>query len=198
MGSRMMHVIIANEVSKRIEIADLNKFLLGSIAVDATSDKKKTHYFKGLAIEYTRHIDHEEFKQEHKLTFDMSYELGYYTHLIADDYWMQGFYLAWIKKAMELNPYLLDEYPDDFVILNKLLQNEYPDIPGVINYLMVTDNIEVINEVDLEDISNILNELKDDVSNNPLITNLNVFTLDQMVAYIESSVDKILYHIYKL
>ena len=47
MGSRIMHLIIANQVADALEIKDKAAFLLGGIAADATSNKEASHFYVG-------------------------------------------------------------------------------------------------------------------------------------------------------
>lgn len=88
MASRIMHLAIANEIAKEIEIEDMNRFRLGSILPDA--------YAKGLGTA-TSHLKikinnntqntyrlawfREEYKSE--MQQDSLY-MGYYMHLIQD------------------------------------------------------------------------------------------------------------------
>ncbi|MFJ7933826.1 hypothetical protein [Sporosarcina sp. NPDC096371] len=49
--------------------------------------------------------------------------MGYFTHLIADDIWLKGFYLPWLKNRMEANKEMLNVYHNDFRLLNgKILE----------------------------------------------------------------------------
>lgn len=66
MGSRIMHLIVGNEVSKRLSIKNRSLFLLGSIAADATTDKLKTHFFEGNLELFTRHVDYKAFIGKYK------------------------------------------------------------------------------------------------------------------------------------
>lgn len=49
MGSRIMHLIIANEVANILQVQEKTAFLLGGIATDGTSNKDAFHFFKGNA-----------------------------------------------------------------------------------------------------------------------------------------------------
>jgi hypothetical protein len=46
-GSRIMHVIIANKIANRLSIEDRTHFLLGSIAPDAVTTKNESHRSRG-------------------------------------------------------------------------------------------------------------------------------------------------------
>lgn len=47
MGSRIMHMIIANRIAESSPIKDRTLFLFGSLAPDAVSNKNESHFFKG-------------------------------------------------------------------------------------------------------------------------------------------------------
>ena len=66
MGSRSMHLIIANKVANELKIVNKTQFLLGGIAADATSDKETYHFFVGKHEEYTRKIDYEKFISKYR------------------------------------------------------------------------------------------------------------------------------------
>ncbi|GAA0462237.1 hypothetical protein GCM10008935_17200 [Alkalibacillus silvisoli] len=85
MGSRIMHLIIANRILKEIQVKDSTSFLLGGIAPDAVSPKDDSHFYIGDQSAFTRAIDYEGFLTKYHALSDYNYILGYYTHLIADD-----------------------------------------------------------------------------------------------------------------
>lgn len=61
MGSRIMHLVIANRIAECLSIADRTPFLLGGIAPDAVSPKDLSHFFKGEVQDYSRYIDYKDF-----------------------------------------------------------------------------------------------------------------------------------------
>lgn len=58
MGSRIMHLIIANRIAERLSIEDKAAFLLGGVAPDAVSTKEASHFFRGDHQDYSRFIDY--------------------------------------------------------------------------------------------------------------------------------------------
>lgn len=97
MGSRIMHAIIAVGTAKFLKPKNINQYLLGSIAPDATNNKEITHFFTGLHENFTREINYDNFWNMHG-DLDSDYIKGYYSHLIADDLWLSGFLLSMVKK----------------------------------------------------------------------------------------------------
>ncbi|GAB6926115.1 hypothetical protein JCM10914A_00980 [Paenibacillus sp. JCM 10914] len=58
MGSRIMHLIIANRIAEELSMEDRTAFLLGSIAPDAVSPKELSHCFAGEVQDFSTHIDY--------------------------------------------------------------------------------------------------------------------------------------------
>lgn len=120
-----MHLIIANRIADSLSIENHTEFLLGGIAPDAVSAKDDSHFYTGDVQEYTRRIDYQEFLNKYHSHAENQYILGYYSHLIADDIWLKGFYLPWLRNRMETNKEIFQEYHNDFRLLNGKLLDYY-------------------------------------------------------------------------
>ena len=57
MGSHLMHLVIANEMLLELSEIDEVAFLLGSLALDATTDKEASHYYAGRHDDLSRRLD---------------------------------------------------------------------------------------------------------------------------------------------
>lgn len=200
MGSRIMHLIVGNEVSKRLNIKNRNLFLLGSVAADATSDKIKTHFFKGNLELFTRHVDYEAFISKYKNIQDNDFILGYYSHLITDDFWMSGFYVPWLRNRIEKTPDIQALYYNDFYLLNSKLLDYYKPQKEIQNLFDIPERLDFVEEVLVEDIIKFLEYIRDDLdyTKEELNEPLNVFTLPQIVGYLETSIEKSIYKIKQL
>ena len=195
MGSRVMHAIIALKVAEALQIENKTEFLLGGIAADATSDKEASHFYTGSHEDYTRAIDYELFWEKYKARVDRNYILGYYAHLIADDLWLSGFYLPWLKNRMEANPELQTLYHQDFRLLNGKLAHHYDVKEVLMNTfeqqveLLDLDEVKGINTLKLAQyVIEDFNEMEQSLEQP-----LHVFTLNQIVGYIETSIQKSVY-----
>ncbi|UVI33437.1 zinc dependent phospholipase C family protein [Paenibacillus spongiae] len=191
MGSRIMHLIIANRIAECLSIEDRTLFLLGSIAPDAVSTKDSSHFFKGALQDYSRSIDYKGFLHKYRSQVESQYILGYFTHLIADDIWLKGFNLSWLKNRMEANHELYHLYHNDFRLLNGKLLEYYcmtDELRKTLSYLPTFFNLQ---EVTSEDVENFIPYVLGDMNYDKEVINekLNVFTFDQIVGYIETSVD---------
>jgi len=195
MGSRVMHAIIALKVAEALQIENKTEFLLGGIAADATSDKEASHFYTGSHEDYTRAIDYELFWEKYKARVDRNYILGYYAHLIADDLWLSGFYLPWLKNRMEADPELQTLYHQDFRLLNGKLAHHYDVKEVLMNTfeqqveLLDLDEVKGINTLKLAQyVIEDFNEMEQSLEQP-----LHVFTLNQIVGYIETSIQKSVY-----
>lgn len=191
MGSRIMHVIIANRIAERLSIEDRTPFLLGSIAPDAVSTKNESHFFKGNLLDYSRSIDYKGFLHKYSTQVDSHYILGYFTHLIADDIWLKGFNLPWLRNRMEANKELYGLYHNDFQLLNGKLLEYYGFTDELRKMLKCFPTILDLQEVKSKEVEEFIPYVLGDMEYDKEVINqkLNVFTFDQIVGYIETSVD---------
>ncbi|MEF3306870.1 zinc dependent phospholipase C family protein [Paenibacillus sp. GYB003] len=191
MGSRIMHLIIANKIAESLSIEDRTPFLLGSIAPDAVSTKNESHFFKGDLQDYSRCIDYKGFLHTYSSQVESHYILGYFTHLIADDLWLKGFNLPWLRNRMEANKELHHLYHNDFRLLNGTLLEYYgfaDDLRKRLGYFPAIVDLQEVRSKDVEAfipyvVADMEYEKKD------LNEQLAVFTFDQIVGYIETSVE---------
>ncbi|MCI0764359.1 zinc dependent phospholipase C family protein [Bacillus sp. TL12] len=195
MGSRIMHLIIANGIAEKLSIQDRTSFLLGGVAPDAVyskSEKEKSHFYAGTTKNYTRRIDHDAFLHKYESFIDFPFILGYYTHLIADDNWLNGFFLPWLKNRIEHDTTILSLYHDDFKLLNAKLLHLYDKDQQFLSILNQEANIPKIEEVTKENVLAFKKFIFDDMlyPEQDLHTNLQVFTLNQIVGYVETAIEK--------
>lgn len=191
MGSRIMHLVIANRIAECLSIEDKTAFLLGGIAPDAVSPKESSHFFEGEVHDYSRSIDYKGFLNKYNSQAESHYIMGYYTHLIADDIWLKGFYLPWLKNRMEANKELLNLYHNDFWLLNGKLLAYYgftEELKITLNQLPTIPDLHEVKSQDVvEFIPSVLGDLVYDQE--MMDEKLNVFSFNQIIGYIETSVD---------
>jgi len=197
MGSRIMHLIIANKIADSLAIKDKGSFLIGGIAPDAVPTKDISHFFKGEVQDYTRYIDYQGFLHTYRSHRESYYILGYFTHLIADDIWLQGFNLAWLKNRMEADEGLYKLYHHDFRLLNGKLLEYYGVKDELRSWLSIQTTIMDLQEVKASEVEQFIPSALGDMEydQDELNESLHVFTFDQIVGYIETSVDKGLIHL---
>ena len=192
MGSRIMHLVIANRIAEQLSIEDKTTFLLGGIAPDAVSPKDLSHFFKGEEQDYSRSIDYKGFLDKYSSLAESHYILGYFTHLIADDIWLKGFYLPWLKNRMEVDKEILNLYHNDFRLLNGKLLDYYGFKDEFKEMLCDTPAILNLQEVKSKDVEEFIPYVVGDMEYGKEVINekLHVFTFNQIIGYIETSVDK--------
>ena len=192
MGSRIMHLIIANRIAEAMSIKDKTTFLLGGIAPDAVSPKDLSHFLIGEVEDYSRSIDYKRFLNKYSSQAENHYVLGYFTHLIADDIWLNGFYLPWLKNRIEIDKEILNLYHNDFRLLNGKLLEYYGFKDELRKTLFLTPTIPDLQEVKSKDVEESIPYVLGDMEYDKDVINekLNVFTFDQIIGYIETSVDK--------
>lgn len=185
-----MHLVIGYRVTQLIEIDNISDFLYGSVAIDWVKDKNNSHFYSGDTSKYTRVIDYNQFFQS---TFydNSDFMKGCYGHLIADDLWLQGFYLPWMRAVEHfINPEM--DHHKDFKILNTKLNNYY-NVKTILELLNTFEyDLKNVSNIELGNMNSLRNQLKMDVSEQE-DGELSVFHLHQILGYIETSAHKIAY-----
>ncbi|MDA1772004.1 hydrolase [Bacillus cereus] len=203
MGSRIMHVIIANGIAEKLSIQDKTSFLLGGVAPDAVhsaEEKGTSHFYAGTTKNYTRRIDYDSFFHKYEAHIDSPFILGYYTHLIADDNWLSGFFLPWLKNRIENDETIAPLYYNDFKLLNAKLLHHYDKEQQLFSLLNQEAHIVDIEEVSKENVLAFRKYLFEDMlyPEQHLHEDLQVFTFNQIVGYIETAIEKGAFFITKL
>ncbi|MDG5472287.1 zinc dependent phospholipase C family protein [Jeotgalibacillus sp. ET6] len=190
MGSRMMHLLISHRVSQQIRIENKASFIAGGIAPDAVSPKERSHFYEGEVNDYSRSINYAGFLK--KYGHNSPYLLGYYSHLIADDLWLKGFYLPWLKNRMKADSSLFTRYHQDFGLLNAKLLQVYPCSQYLKNILMKPIRTMDLEEVSHSQLTAFIPSAIEDLNAEPSLAEkpLRVFTVDQIVGYIETAADQ--------
>ncbi|WP_242268278.1 zinc dependent phospholipase C family protein [Bacillus cereus group sp. BfR-BA-01408] len=203
MGSRIMHAIIANGIAEKLCIQDKTSFILGGVAPDAvhsTEEKGTSHFYAGTTKNYTRRIDFNSFFQKYRAHMDSPFLLGYYTHLIADDNWLSGFFLPWLKNRIENDETIAPMYYNDFKLLNAKLLHHYDKEQQLFSLLNQEAHIVDIEEVSKENVLAFRKYLFEDMlyPEQNLHEDLQVFTFNQMVGYMETAIEKGAFYINQL
>jgi len=189
-----MHLIIGNRIAEALNIEDRTSFLLGCVAPDAVQTKNESHFFKGEHQNYTRHVDYNGFLEKYRSYSDNLYVLGYYVHLIADDQWMKGFYLPWLRNRMEEDAGVYPLYHNDFRLLNAKLLEDYGCTDELSKAMHGIPNVIDLEEVKSRDVVEFIPYVFGDMTYEKHIIDepLNVFSYIQIKGYIETSVNYIL------
>lgn len=193
MGSRVMHIIVSIKIAEKLQIQNESQFLLGGIAPDAVLNKETSHFYAGHHDGFTRHIDYAAFLKKYHTHPQQDYIIGYLTHLITDDLWLQGFYLPWLKNRLDADANMAQRYHADFDLLNSKLLSHYKIYSDVLTDLCSTvEHLSDLDEVMAQNIHKLLDALENDmcITDEKLNADLNVFTEQQIIGYIETAVQK--------
>ena len=124
MAQRTIHYLFGEMISQQIELADKERFLLGSILPDeiAPWDRNKSHFkvetdaFKFFDFEAYRNLYFE------RMLHDDLY-LGYYMHLVEDAFYRAMFYQE--RFTMPRNKAEVALLHNDYHILNAYIVKKY-------------------------------------------------------------------------
>ena len=166
MASRIMHLAVAGEICKEINIRDINRFRLGIILPDAYSSgintavsHQKTKILNGTKITYKLRNFRETYHDE--IIQDDLY-LGYYMHLIQDILFRQFVYekYKWDPKPQGN----VDKLHNDYRLLNTYIIEKY----NISSELIIPADIIQEKLFDLYpfDLENMMNGLHNDFMTN--------------------------------
>ncbi len=131
MASRIMHLCLAEELEKVIEIENRNNFRIGHILPDAviTADKKQvnTHFIRNFEEKgrYYKIFDYYGFYDRFKAFLHDEIFLGYYFHLIEDNIFRRILYTDLKMMNRRGDSDFLKELYSDYGILNGVLIEKY-------------------------------------------------------------------------
>lgn len=110
---------------------------------------------------------------------------------------MSGFYIPWLRDRIEKIPDIQTLYYNDFYLLNSKLLDYYKPQKEIRDLFDVPDKIGLLEEVSVEHIIKFLEYIRDDLNYTKEVFNepLNVFTLPQIIGYLETSIEKSVYKI---
>lgn len=191
MGSRVMHAVIAYEVSLQLNVEDSSLFILGGIAPDSVSDKKLSHFFKGDVKSYDRSGDFSGFLEKYGDLND-DYIMGYFTHIVADDLWLSTFYLPWLRYYMADDESYQHRYYKDFESFNGILNERYPQLKKIVGEIKVPTDLQEVSIISKEGLEELLKDIVNDLEDNH-IEELDIFKYDQIVSYLKTAVEKSVY-----
>lgn len=196
MGSRMMHLIIADNVSKQLAIRDKQLFLLGGIAPDAayaTEEKSTSHFYEGSLDDGTRHVNYSRFIEKYPQDIQSEYGLGYLVHLVSDDVWLKQIYFKNdLKKRTDADPQLLERWHSDFRKLNGKLIDHFGcgDLKSQLmeSFLHSTK----ISEIKTENLEQFKQETIEDFifQRKELGNELQVYSMVEILDYIDLATEK--------
>jgi len=193
MGSRLMHLIIGEVVASSTHvIKNKGEFLLGAIAPDAAFSlerKNITHYFEGDIDKGTRQINYHKFIENYLSDIKDDYSLGYLTHLVSDNVWMDRIYHKHgFKQKQDLDPNFLQKSYSDFRKMNTKLLCHY-HMENLKNGLKIVAFPREIEDITPDDLQQLIEEMNGDFDILELdkYSELEVYHFDEIIEYINLS-----------
>ncbi|WP_144558369.1 hypothetical protein [Shouchella miscanthi] len=157
MGSRIMHLAISSIICE--ELTFEKKFILGGLAPDVQqqgdSRKFDSHFMKRNSDGEDR-IYFKSFLFKYNTKFNDDFVKGYYSHLIADKFWLEGPYEKYIrpKPLAERRP-VLEKFYHDYQVLNSFIIEKYN--LEQLTLELLPEN-ETITEIEYSRLPKIINE----------------------------------------
>jgi len=142
MASSMIHYIVSHLIADRLEVKDLNMFLLGAVIAPDTGNKEdgsycKLHYMDIRGDIALKGFNWVSFADEHKDAMEEDYYKGYCCHLIMDALWFHDVCDKYIRHLpKDVKSEKIQAMYRDYWRLNHLLIKEY-NIPA--NSISVVD-----------------------------------------------------------
>lgn len=193
MASRIMHLIIAKLIEEEFGL-NHNRFGIGNLMPDAHNDKnaskRVSHFVIPGKIDYgNRYLDYDRFVYENDLTDDLN--LGYMSHLIADDEWLRKIY---VPIMLDENEKIIREkqndYYRDYGKLNQKLIKSY-DLK--LDYTYVESPFEwICSDRMKEHVDALIGDFSKEYSNDLL----KIMDYDEILSYIDSTASLISKYIF--
>ena len=208
MASSVIHMVVANEVNKKIN-KDYRKLMIGTIAPDISKligeNKVKSHFLTGLDGDVP---NLNMFLNKYKDNLNDDFVLGYYIHLYTDYLWFKYFIpeildkdkliitkLDGTKVKCSEHNILLYIY-NDYTNLNGLLIDKY-ELDLKIFYEDIPKLDDIIEEIPMDKIELIINKAGLIIKNATERKEL-IFNIDNIEQFVKVSVNRILSNLEEL
>jgi hypothetical protein len=196
MGSRLMHLIVGEMVATSLDdIKNKKDFLIGSIAPDAAYSferKVDTHYFEGDVDKRTRQVNYQRYIDRYLSQRTDDYSLGYLTHLISDNVWMDFIYYPHdFKQKQDADPTFLPRWHSDFRKMNTQLLCHY-NMSYLKDWLAVDVSPREIENITCGDLQKFIQEIYGDfeIIEQNKNCELEIYNFDEIIEYINRSKTK--------
>ncbi|WYQ41580.1 hypothetical protein NST67_16660 [Bacillus sp. FSL W7-1321] len=191
MGSRIMHLAISSIICTKLKFE--KEFLLGGLAPDVQqqgdSTRFNSHFMKQTCDgEYVIYFKKFFFKYNEE--FDDDFVKGYYSHLIADKYWLEGPYKKYVRpKSLTKRKSVLKDFYHDYQILNSFLIEKY-NLEKLT--LKILPENKIIEEIDYAKLPIIIKETNIDFNYYVDLDKLKILGKDEITNYIDSTAEALI------
>ena len=167
MASTLMHIAIAKEVNKYINL-DERELILGTLAPDISvelGENKEISHFLNPSTEYeTPNINN--FLNKYRKYLKDPFVMGYFIHLIADKYWYRDYITKFVDKYTDNN----EKKKLTYAAIKNIIYNDYTNINNDIieKYDLVLGNVfenprtksTIITEIKTDSLNRIVDKLR--------------------------------------
>lgn len=207
MGSIIMHLCIANEVDKELNIKD-DKFYIGNMKPDTDKlngvSRIDSHYIKQYTINGKLYElpDIEKFIKENRNKLkDDNILLGYLSHLIADEIWYKIVSDKYTEQLSEDKEKIKIYNQEEILPYSEFKRMIYEDYANTNNYLIRKYNIDIdkiYNSIkdnkEFDCIKDFLIESKEYKEN----IDLNIINIEDILEWVQKSKQKVIEQIKNL
>ena len=124
MAQRAIHYLFGAILSEHIEIKDKKRFLMGHVFPDSIEkcNRDKAHF--EMIDDMQAYYDFEDFRSKYqKLMQQDDFYLGYYMHLVEDDFYRELIYRDRAGKAFSMDE--VEILHKDYDLLNSYIVDKY-------------------------------------------------------------------------
>lgn len=192
MASRIMHYVIADLLSKKIDIKDYNRFVFGALLPDMSSHEDGSYVIAHMGgsneAKGIKGIDWSKFynKYQSNMLEDDLY-LGYYVHLIVDAYWLKHIQNKFVRKhSKEVKHVLRKKGYREMQSYNSLLVDKF----NLVNKIEVIRNMRIdeINEAYIDLFMRAFGEDFVDEKNGDVL--FEVYPYEDVMLFIQNACEK--------
>ncbi len=129
MAQRTIHYLFGDILAEKVTLKDKNRFLLGSVLPDAYSDagqRNTSHFTSRLPTDNRVYFDFNEFRNQFgQLMMTDDLYLGYYMHLVEDDFYRQYIRSGDLKNNLPRSKEEVARLHNDYHLLNSYIVQKY-------------------------------------------------------------------------
>lgn len=189
MASRIMHLIIANHLIRRLDIKDIHRFHYGNFYPDLSKynggSYEKSHY--GHVKGHLKGIHFEKYYQDHLINEVDDFKLGYFTHLITDAIWLKHIQEPYVRSYLKDKQKRYQMGYEDMKALNPLLIKHFKVDKVHIDFKALS-----LSNKDLNTYEDFLGDLANDFKMSyKAFYQFQVYPIEAVISYIDFSVSYI-------
>lgn len=154
MGSRVMHLLVADYVAEELHLEDRGRVLVGSIAPDAHNGQRDRTHFKGPRYAWSDVAPYQygQFLTKYHGRLTDGFFIGYLSHLITDDVWTTAMDFSGLKERLKSTGAYYEVLYHDYYIANAQLIHSHkgPDLHQVLDSGSMCEDLDELDSASVE------------------------------------------------